>query len=80
MSEETVTYKVHIHNEGPDGLWAEVEELPGCFASGFDHEELRESLEEAIGLYLSTSERRVQVRVAEERERVEQREFTLCPA
>jgi hypothetical protein len=30
---ETVT--VHIH-KGEDGsLWADVEELPGCFATGF---------------------------------------------
>jgi predicted RNase H-like HicB family nuclease len=52
MSEETVTYHVHIHDDGPDGLWTEVEELPGCFASGFNMDELRESLAEAIGLYL----------------------------
>jgi len=44
---------VHIHPED-GGLWAEVEELPGCFASGDNEEELQEALMEAIGLYLST--------------------------
>ncbi|HEY2439916.1 MAG TPA: type II toxin-antitoxin system HicB family antitoxin [Solirubrobacteraceae bacterium] len=33
-------------------LWSEVSELPGCFASGRTVEELRESLAEAVGLYL----------------------------
>jgi predicted RNase H-like HicB family nuclease len=34
-------------------LWAEVLELPGCFAADADMEELREALSEAISLYLS---------------------------
>lgn len=53
MTEE-VTYTVRIHNDGPDGLWAEVVELPGCFASGFTADELAEALIEAISLYLSS--------------------------
>ena len=28
------TYSVVIHDEEGGGYWAEVEELPGCFASG----------------------------------------------
>lgn len=41
-----------IHDE--DGyLWAEVEELPGCFAAGRNMEELKEALEEAISIYLA---------------------------
>lgn len=28
--------------------WADVEELPGCFASGHTLDELREALEEAV--------------------------------
>jgi predicted RNase H-like HicB family nuclease len=28
------TYSVVIHDEEGGGFWAEVEELPGCFASG----------------------------------------------
>jgi len=35
--------------EEPDGTyWAEVQELPGCFASGHTVEELEEALVEAI--------------------------------
>ena len=44
------TYTVAVHQE--DGtLWAEVEELPGCFATGRDLAELEEALVEAITLY-----------------------------
>lgn len=43
--------KVRVHHE--DGsYWAEVVELPGCFASGDTIDELLEGLEEAIALYL----------------------------
>lgn len=54
---------VLIHDDGADGVWAEVKELPGCFASGVDLEELREALEDAIGLYLSTEDNRVEVKL-----------------
>ena len=40
-----------IHEEG-GSYWAEVKELPGCFASGHDLEEVRQALVEAIGLVL----------------------------
>lgn len=43
--------KVQVRKEGP-GYWADVVELPGCFASGDTLEELHEALGEAIGLYL----------------------------
>lgn len=43
---------VAVHHE--DGsYWAEVCELPGCFASGHTVAELIESVEEAIALYLA---------------------------
>jgi predicted RNase H-like HicB family nuclease len=43
---------VDVHHE--DGsYWAEVRELPGCFASGHDLPELIESVQEAIALYLA---------------------------
>jgi predicted RNase H-like HicB family nuclease len=43
---------VDVHHE--DGsYWAEVRELPGCFASGHTVAELIESVEEAIALYLA---------------------------
>ena len=44
-------YRVLVH-EDDGAYWAEVEGLPGCFASGDDLEELRESVVEAITLYL----------------------------
>ena len=44
---------VDVHRE--DGsYWAEVRELPGCFASGGTVDELVEAVEEAVALYLST--------------------------
>jgi len=43
---------VNVHHE--DGsYWAEVRELPGCFASGDTAAELIESVEEAVALYLA---------------------------
>jgi predicted RNase H-like HicB family nuclease len=43
---------VNVHQE--DGsYWAEVQELPGCFASGDTVVELIESIEEAVALYLA---------------------------
>jgi predicted RNase H-like HicB family nuclease len=41
-----------LHEEG-GSYWAEVKELPGCFASGRDLEEIKEALIEAINLYLT---------------------------
>lgn len=47
-----VEYIARVHEE--DGsLWAEVLDLPGCFASGESLDELREALEDSIALYLS---------------------------
>ncbi len=43
--------KVRVHHE-EESYWAEVVELPGCFASGDTFDELLESLHEAISLYL----------------------------
>jgi predicted RNase H-like HicB family nuclease len=42
---------VVVHRE-PSGFWSEVDELPGCFASGRTLDELTEALGEAVGLYL----------------------------
>jgi hypothetical protein len=45
-----MTLTVEIHQE--DGiLWGQVVELPGCFATGEDLDELAEALGEAISLY-----------------------------
>jgi predicted RNase H-like HicB family nuclease len=45
-----LTARIHIE-EG--GYWADVSELPGCFASGDTLDELFESLQEGIALYLA---------------------------
>lgn len=49
---DTQEFTVNLHQEEDGSFWAEVVELPGCFASGADLDELREALEEAISLYL----------------------------
>jgi predicted RNase H-like HicB family nuclease len=48
-------FRVLVHEED-DVYWAEVEGLPGCFASGKDLDELREAVVEAITLYLAGNE------------------------
>jgi predicted RNase H-like HicB family nuclease len=60
MSQST-SYTVRIHQEEGQQPWAEVVELPRCFASGEDMAELRENLANAIGMYLSTTNTRVSV-------------------
>ncbi len=43
----------HVKLHAEEGtLWAEVQELPGCFATGDTLEELAESLNEALALGL----------------------------
>jgi predicted RNase H-like HicB family nuclease len=50
MSSKEFIARIH---EGEDGsLWAEVLDLPGCFASGETLDELRDALEEAISMCL----------------------------
>ncbi len=46
-------YIVRVHHEDDDSLWAEVLDLPGCFASGSNLDELQDALGEAISLYLT---------------------------
>jgi predicted RNase H-like HicB family nuclease len=45
-----LTAKIRIED---GSYWARVEALPGCFASGDTLDELFESLEEGIALYLA---------------------------
>lgn len=48
---DAVELKANIHRE--DGsYWADVSELPGCFASGDSLDELLKSLIEGVQLYL----------------------------
>jgi predicted RNase H-like HicB family nuclease len=49
-----VLEELHINVRVEDGsLWATVDEFAGVFATGDTVEELRESLEEGISLYLA---------------------------
>ena len=48
----TVTFTATITEEADGSYWAEVKELPGCFASGHDFDELKEALVEAIQMCL----------------------------
>ena len=52
---------LHVTLHAEDGsFWAEVEELPGCFATGDTLDELSKSLSEAIGMCLpQPTEKRV---------------------
>jgi len=50
---DALEYTVKVHTEEDGSLWAEVVELPGCFASGHAVPELLEALQEAIALYVS---------------------------
>ena len=45
-----VTARIHIED---DSYWADVPELPGCFASGETLDELFDSLREGVALYLA---------------------------
>jgi predicted RNase H-like HicB family nuclease len=40
------------HDSDTGAYWTEVVQLPGCFAAGHSPEELEESLQEAVFLYL----------------------------
>lgn len=46
---------IRVNEEG-GRYWAEVAEVPGCFASGASLDELREALEEALALCLDDGE------------------------
>jgi predicted RNase H-like HicB family nuclease len=51
-------------------LWAEVEDLPGCFASGRDMDQLQEALSEAVVQYLSKPGHEVRIKLAVTEQRV----------
>jgi predicted RNase H-like HicB family nuclease len=50
----TRSLSLRIHSES-DHLWAEVEEMSGCFATGRTIPELMEALEESISIWLAPS-------------------------
>jgi predicted RNase H-like HicB family nuclease len=80
MAEEPERYTVRVHHEPGEQLWAEVLELPGCFASGADMDELREALTEAINLYLSEPGSDVHVELEDEPGSVTERRVLARPA
>lgn len=60
-SVEDVEYVVRVKHEDDDSYWAEVLDLPGCFASGDTLDELMDALREAISLYLSDETEAVKI-------------------
>lgn len=57
---EVLNIIVHIED---GALWATVEEFPGVFATGDTVEELRESLEEGVSLYVSEAGNSVTIKL-----------------
>jgi predicted RNase H-like HicB family nuclease len=47
------SYTVVVHEEKEGGYWAEVEELPGCFASGETLDELEQDVKGAIEQHIA---------------------------
>lgn len=52
---EQVTYQIAVRQDDDGWFYAEVLDLPGCFASGETMEELEEALHEALEMYLSSA-------------------------
>ena len=74
-----MTLTVEIHEE--DGvLWGQVVELPGCFATGDDLDELAEALGEAIVLYQSKESASAKQSTAARRQRYRVGRMTLVDA
>ena len=69
-------FRVFVHDED-DAYWAEVEELPGCFASGQTLDELREAVVEAITLYLADGESGISTPPSSTRRRIDEMRVLL---
>ena len=71
------------HDSETGGYWAEVVQLPGCFAAGHSREELEESMKEAIILYFE-GENEAEILTSDHVEAVEHYRFSqdggLVPA
>lgn len=50
-ADKTIVHVVVHHEDG--SYWAEVSEMPGCFAAASTREELDEALAEAISLWVA---------------------------
>lgn len=49
------SFRVGVHREA-GGYWAQVESIPGCFASGQTLDELCQALHESIALFVGEDE------------------------
>lgn len=55
MAGQGSVMELHARIREEDGMfWAEIEDLPGCFASGESIAEVIDALQEAVSLYLSS--------------------------
>ena len=77
---EPVIYTVRVHREPGHPLWADVTELPGCFATGTDLNDLWRALAEAVSLYLSEPGNEVEVRIEDTPETVTEHKVLLRTA
>ena len=77
---EPATYTVRVHQEPGHPLWADVTELPGCFATGTDLDDLWRALAEAVSLYLSEPGNEVEVRIEDTPETVTEHKVLLRTA
>ena len=74
-----MTLTVEINEE--DGvLWGQVVELPGCFATGEDLDELAEALGEAIALYQGKESKPSKAHTPARRQRYRVGRMTLVDA
>lgn len=65
-------FHANVHHEG-GSYWAEIVEMPGCFASGDTIEELQEALAEAMSLYQTSQNVSVTIQIVKlERTSVDQ--------
>jgi len=65
--------------EEEGSYWAEVKELPGCFASGRDLEELKEAVIEAISLYLADNDEPAKAEAARASAHVDEMRVLVAP-
>jgi predicted RNase H-like HicB family nuclease len=71
MSLQDKEYIVRVYDAEDGTLWAEVIDLPGCFASGDTLDELREALQETISLYVTDDPEAGQISKMQHHESVE---------
>lgn len=75
VMEGSLEYRVIVHEEN-GGFWAEVAEIPGCFASGDTMDELRDALEEAMSMCLTVGTSKIDVKIHEMAE--VENEYRVC--